>query len=89
MEAREKKKLSTSHRQAVIRLIEKKERKKWAAYKRLAFISLLNVSQQTAYVKNRFTGEGGRFISDILEMSESLNLKGYIVTVDLENHSIL
>ena len=32
-----------------------------------------------AYVKN------GRLISDILEMSESLNLKGYIVTVDTEN----
>ena len=40
--------------------------------------------QQTAYVKNRFIGEWGRLISDILEMSESLNLKGYIVTVDIE-----
>ena len=40
--------------------------------------------QQTAYVKNRFIGEGGRLISDILGMSESLNLKGYIVTVDIE-----
>ena len=35
-------------------------------------------------MKNRFFGEGGRFISDILEMSESFNLKGYIVTVDIE-----
>ena len=41
-----------------------------------------------AYVKNRFTGEGGMLISDVLEISESLNLKGYIVTVDIE-HSIL
>ena len=40
--------------------------------------------KQTAYVKNSFTSEGGRLISDILEMSESLNLKGYIVTVDIE-----
>ena len=39
---------------------------------------------QTGYVKNRFIGEWGRLISDILEMSESLNLKGYIVTVDVE-----
>ena len=39
---------------------------------------------QSAYVKNRFIGEEGRFISDILEMSESLNLEGYIVTVDIE-----
>ena len=40
--------------------------------------------QQILYVKNRFIGEWGRLISDILEMSESLNLKGYIVTVDVE-----
>ena len=33
-------------------------------------------------MRNRFIGEGGRPISDILEMSESLNLKGYIVIVD-------
>ena len=38
---------------------------------------------QTGYVKNRFIGEWGRLISDILEMSESLNLKGYIATVDI------
>ena len=41
-------------------------------------------SQQTVYVKNRFIGEGGRLISDILEMSENFNLKGYIITVDIE-----
>ena len=35
-------------------------------------------------MKNWFIGEGVRLISDILEMSESLNLKGYIVTVDVE-----
>ena len=40
--------------------------------------------QQEAYVKNRFIGEEGRLISDILEMSESLNLKGSIVSVDIE-----
>ena len=37
-----------------------------------------------AYVKNRFIGEGETLISDILEMTESLNLKGCIVTVDIE-----
>ena len=106
MEAREKKKLSTSQRQAVIKLIEKKERDK-LFIKNWRPISILNVDykiiakalatrlketlpklisfQQTAYVKNRFIGEGGRLISDILKMSESLNLKGYIVTVDIEN----
>ena len=105
MEAREKKKLSTSQSQAVIRLIEKKERDK-RLIKNWRPISLLNVDcriiakalatrfketipklisfQQTAYVRNRFIGEEGRLISDILEMSESVNLKGYIVTVDIE-----
>ena len=35
-------------------------------------------------MENRFIGKGGRLISDILEMSESLNFKGYIVTADIE-----
>ena len=40
--------------------------------------------QQTAYVKNRFLGEERRLTSDILEMSESLQLKGYVVIVYIE-----
>ena len=46
--------------------------------------------QQTAYVKNRFIGEGGRLISDILEISDVLNLRGHIATVDIEEvfHSL-
>ena len=101
----EKINLSTSQRQAVIRLTEKKERdkrfiKNWhpisplnfaykivakALAKRLKYtLPKLISSQQTAYVKKRFIGERGRFISDILEMKESLNLKSYIVTVDIE-----
>ena len=105
MEAREKKKLGTSQLQAVIKLIEKKERDK-RFIKNWRPISILNVDykiiaktlatrlketvpklisfQQTAYVKNRFIDEEGRLISDILEISESLNLKGYIVTADIE-----
>ena len=35
-------------------------------------------------MKNRFIGEEGTLISDILEMSESLNLNCYIETVDIE-----
>ena len=42
-----------------------------------------------AYVKKRFVDEGGRLNSDILEMIERLNLKGYIVTVDIEKALIL
>ena len=38
---------------------------------------------QNAYVKNRCISEGGRLISDLLEMSEVLN-KGFSVTVDIE-----
>ena len=105
MEAREEKKLSTSQRQAVIKLIEKKERdkqfiKNWRSislpnfdYKTIAkalatrlketLPKLISFQQMTS-VKNRFIGEGGRLISDILEIYECLNLKGYIVTVDIE-----
>ena len=52
-------------------------------------------SEQTAYVKNRFIGEGGRLISDILEVSDTLHLNGYMVTIDFEkafdslNHAFL
>ena len=38
--------------------------------------------QQTAYVKNRFIGEGS--ISDIKERSNILDVRGYVVTVDIE-----
>ena len=103
--SKRKNKLSTSQRQAVIKLIKKKERDK-QFIKNWGSIFLLNVDykiiakalaarlketlpkiisfQQTAYVKNRFFGEGRSLLSDILEMSESRNLKDYIVTVDTE-----
>ena len=35
-------------------------------------------------MKNRFIAEGTMLTSDIFEMSESLHLKGYIVTVYIE-----
>ena len=41
-------------------------------------------SNQTAYVKNSFTSESGRLISDILEILNSLALEGFLVTVDIE-----
>ena len=83
--------LSTSQRQTVIKLIEKKEKDK-KLIKNWRPISLLNFDtklifkvlaerlkkvlpsliskNQTAYVKGRFNSEGGRLISDILEISE-------------------
>ena len=97
--------LRISQRQAVIKLIEKKDRDKryisnWRP------ISLLNVdtkilskaisnklktvlltlisSQETAYVKNRFFGESGGLISDIIEISGCFNIIGFLVTMDIE-----
>ena len=50
-------------------------------------------SNQTAYVKNRFISESGRVISDILEISNSLALESFLVTVekafDSVNHCFL
>ena len=108
--------LSISQRQAVIKLIEKKDRDK-RYIKNSRPISLLNVdtkilskaisnklktvlptlisSQQTAYVKNRFIGESGRLISDIVEISGCFNITGFLVTMNIEeafdflDHSLL
>ena len=40
-------------------------------------------SNQKEYVKSRCISEGGRLISDLLEMSEVLNKEGFLVTVDI------
>ena len=39
---------------------------------------------QTAYVKGWFISEGGRIFSDILEISDNLKIKGFLMTVDIE-----
>ena len=41
-------------------------------------------SEQSANVKNRFIGENGRLISDIIEVADLFNIEGYIVTMDIE-----
>ena len=41
-------------------------------------------TQQTAYIKNRFTREGGRLISDIVNIWDHNNIGGYLVTIDIE-----
>ena len=41
-------------------------------------------SEQSAYVKNRFIGENGRLISDIIEVAYLFNIEGYIVPMDIE-----
>ena len=45
--------------------------------------------QQMAYVKNWFIDEGGRLIYNIYKMSESLDLKVCIITVNIEKHLTL
>ena len=40
-------------------------------------------SNETAYVKNRFIGESGKVISDILEIANTLALEGFLVTMDI------
>ena len=39
---------------------------------------------QTAYVNNRFISQGGRLINDLLEVCDTFNKKGYLVTIDIE-----
>ena len=108
--------LSTSQKQAIIKLIEKKDRDK-RFIKNWRPISLLNVDMkliskvlasrlksvissivnenQVAYVNNRFISESGRLISDVLEITNSLNIEGLLMTVDIEkafdsiNHSFM
>ena len=39
---------------------------------------------QTAYVKGRFISKGGRLISYILEISDNLKMKLFLMTLDIE-----
>ena len=95
--AKLKKELSTSQKQAVIKLIEKKDKDKKFIKNRRP-ISLMNLDykiiknnlpnlispQQMAYVENRFIGESSRFTADIIEIIDFLNKEGFLITVDTE-----
>ena len=56
-------------------------------------ISSIVNKNQVAYVNNRFIRESGRLISDVLMITNSLDIEGLLMTVDLEeafdsiNHS--
>ena len=58
-------------------------------------ISTIVNQNQVAYVNNRFISESGRLISDVLEITNSLDIEGLLMTVDIEkafdsiNHSFL
>ena len=97
--------LSTSQRQAAIKLTEKRDRGK-RLIKNWRPISLLNIDMklitkvlatrlkkvlpslispnQTGYVENRFIGESGRLISDMLEITKTLKKEGFLITIDIE-----
>ena len=40
--------------------------------------------EQTTYVQNRCVSKTERLISNILEIAETLNFKGYLVIIDTE-----
>ena len=50
---------------------------------------------QVAYANNGFISESGRLISDVLEITNSLDVEGLLMTVDIKkafdsiNHSFL
>ena len=97
--------LSTSQKQAVIKLIERKDRDK-RLIKNWHPIYLLNIDtkliskeiairlkkvlnnliseNQIAYLNDKFINEGGRLISDIVEILDLLQIEGILLTVDIE-----
>ena len=84
--------LTSSQKQTVIKMLLKKDKdkrfikiiSKVLSTRIKNVLPFLITSSQTAYVKNRFISESGRLISDILEISNSLALEGFLVTVDIE-----
>ena len=74
-----KKELSTLQGKAILKLTEKKD-------KDIALASRPNLisPHQTAYVENRFIGESGRLIEDIIEITVIFNKEGFLVTMDIE-----
>ena len=47
-------------------------------------ISSIVNENQVAYVNNRFISECGRLISHILEITNSLDIEGILMTVDIQ-----
>ena len=47
-------------------------------------LSSLVSTQQAAYIKNRFIREGGRLISDIVNICDRNNIGAFLVTIDIE-----
>ena len=64
--------------------VDKKIFPKATSNKLKAVLPTLISSEQTAYVKNRFIGESGKLISDVIELSDWFNTEGFLVTMDIE-----
>ena len=47
-------------------------------------ISTIVNENQVAYVNNRFVGECAGLISDVLEITNSLDIEGLLIKVDIE-----
>ena len=47
-------------------------------------MSSLVSENQIAYINNRFKIEGGRLVSDILEITDSLQILELLMTIDIE-----
>ena len=54
------------------------------AAKLKSVLPTLITSQQTVYVQKRKISVAGRFLSDILHISNKLSIDGYLVTVDIK-----
>ena len=63
----------------VIKLISKV----LASHLKIVVSSIVN-ENQVAYVNNRFIRESGRLIPDVLEITNSLDIEGIFMTVDIE-----
>ena len=48
------------------------------------FLLSVTSSNQNSYITNRFLGKCGRLVSDILEMTDILNIKGYHLIIDIK-----
>ena len=49
----------------------------------MTYLTIVN-ENQVVYVNNRFINESGRLTSDVLEISNSLDIEGLLMIVDIE-----
>ena len=53
--------------------------------RRLKDSSTIANETQVAYVSNRFKSETGRTISDVIDITNSLDIEGLLMIIDIEN----